>query len=109
MSWPKRGVSITGRYATGLACAAAALLLRFAMGPNLAARFPYGSSFVACLVAARFLGLGPALVVIGAALAGTYLIGPQPDASREILFVVTAGVAVWMLEILRRAKSRAEE
>jgi two-component system CheB/CheR fusion protein len=78
------------------------------MGPELAGRFPNAGGFIACLVAAHFLGMGPAILVIAVSLADAFLFGHRPEAGRELLFLVMSGVAVWIVEILRRARRRAE-
>jgi PAS domain S-box-containing protein len=104
-----RKSSIAARYGGALACVAGAVLLRAALGSELASRFPNAASLIACLVAARFFGLGPALVVIAAALVDAFLFGHRPEPGREILFVAMAGATVWIVEILQRAKARAEE
>jgi PAS domain-containing protein len=79
------------------------------MGPDLAGRFPNAGSFIACLVAARFLGLGPAILVIATALAEAFLLRRHPELAREVIFLVTSGVAVAIVEILQRSKAKAEE
>src|SRR5262249_9605269 len=101
--------SIPVRYGGALACALGAVLLRAAMGPQLAGRVPNAASFLACLVAARVLGLRPAGGVIAAALGGAFLFGHRPEAGREALFLVMSALAVWIVEILQRSKAHAEE
>src|SRR5437588_471148 len=104
-----RSGSLTARYGGAVGCAVAALLVRAAMGSKLAAHYPNAVSFVAVVFAARFLGLGPALVVIAAALADNFLFGHRPDAGRELIFLVGSCAVVWMIELLHRAKADAEE
>src|SRR4051812_10819179 len=96
MSRSGRRSSIAVRYGGATVCAVGGLVLRAAMGPELAGRFPNAGSFIGCLVAARFLGLGPAILVIAVALADAFLFGHRPEPGREILFLVMAGVAVWI-------------
>src|SRR5215471_15323962 len=105
----ERWSSLPARYGAALACAVAAFLIRAAMGHDLGSRYPNAASFVAVLVAARFLGTGPAVLVLAAALGDGYILGHRLDAFREALFAVTAGLAVWIVAILRSAKAKAEE
>src|SRR5262249_34522577 len=109
MSRSRRRTSIPAQYGGALACAMGGMALRAALGTELAGRFPNAGSFIACLVAARFLGLGPAILVIAVALVDAFLFGHPAEPGREILFVVMAGVAVWIVEILQRAKAKAED
>jgi PAS domain S-box-containing protein len=104
-----RTTSTAVRYSGALALILGAVLVRAALSPELGSRFPNAASFVACVVAARFLGLGPALFVIAAAVADAFLFGHHPEAGRELLFLVMCAVAVWIVEILRRATVKAEQ
>ncbi|HJT90130.1 MAG TPA: PAS domain S-box protein, partial [Bryobacteraceae bacterium] len=103
------------RYGLALLYAAAALLVRFALNPVLGERFPNTTIFIAVLLAARFLGPGPSvlLTVVGA-FAASYLFLrenwlPTQDSLGFSLYFIACSAAIAMIDLQQRARRAAEE
>ena len=111
----KQTSSFSARYGAALACLVLALAVRWSLSPLLGSRNPYITVFIAVLLVSRFWGLGPGLLVgIAGAAAATRLFGQPgrplaqvPDSLGLGLFLVSTIVAVWIIDLLRRASERA--
>jgi PAS domain S-box-containing protein len=105
------------RYGAGLVCLMLALLVRAALNPLMGTRNPYATIFIAVLVAARYWGAGPALMVaVGGAAASSWMfrvpgvsLTAIPDSIGLGAFALSCAFAVCLIELLRRAHDRAAE
>ena len=83
----------------------------------MGSRNPYATVFLAVLVAARYLGAGPALMVAAGGVAGcNWLLKVSnqpltilPDSIGLGLFSLSCLFAITLIELLRRARDRASE
>jgi PAS domain S-box-containing protein len=95
------------RYGGALLASAVVLAIRLALGPLLAP-VPYFPAYFALLIASRYWGLGPSLLVVALCGIGSTLLPPPASAVRLLIFLATAGVLIWIVEIFRRARGDAE-
>jgi PAS domain S-box-containing protein len=95
------------RYGGAVLASAVVLAIRFAIGPLLAP-VPYFPAYFALLIASRYWGLGPSLLVVALCGIGSTLLPPPASAVRLLIFLATAGVLIWVVEIFRRARADAE-
>src|SRR5689334_3792039 len=100
--------SAATRYAGALALVAAALVTRVAW-PSLLDRAPYITSYLALVLAARYLGRGPSIATAVCAALGASLLTHPFDLARLLLFVVSAGVLLWVVDAFRRARAESEK
>jgi PAS domain S-box-containing protein len=106
---------LPARYGGAVVCVVAATILRMAVNPYLGSRNPYSVAFLALLVAARYLGTGPSiLVTVAGGLIGNYMFAGQGryfqmDGFVLGFYLVAAVVAIWLLEVQRRERAKAEE
>jgi two-component system, chemotaxis family, CheB/CheR fusion protein len=107
--------SLPARYGGAVVCVAAATILRMLVNPFLGSRNPYSAAFLALLVAARYLGTGPSIVVgaAGGVIANYMFAGQgrhfQMDGLVLGFYVIASIVAIWLLEVQRRERVKAEE
>lgn len=107
--------SLPARYGGAVVCVAAATILRMLVNPFLGSRNPYSAAFLALLVAARYLGTGPSIVVgaAGGVIANYMFAGQsrhfQMDGLVLGFYVIASVVAIWLLEVQRRERVKAEE
>src|SRR5512142_1886991 len=103
-----RGTSEAARYGGAFALAAAAVTLRF-LFPRIFNGAPYVTSYLAVLAAAKFLGSGPALLVMAiGTLAG--VIAPLPGyLLRLLLYFVANLLVIWVVHVLRVARRAAAD
>jgi PAS domain S-box-containing protein len=104
---PADRASGRARYGGALLTAAAALAIRLFFGALLAP-VPYFPAYFALLVASRYWGLGPSLLVVAVCGIGSTLLPPPVSVLRLAIFLATAGVLIWIVEIFRRARADAE-
>ena len=105
------------RYGAATLSLVAALLIRLALQPLLGARNPYTTVFLAVLIVARYWGVGPSLfVALAGGGAATLLIAspdhafaPSVDGIGLGFFLLAACFAIWVIELLRRARDRADQ
>jgi PAS domain S-box-containing protein len=108
--------STPARYGAALACVTAVTLFRVALNPLLGARNPFFASIIGVLIAARYWGTGPSILVAvfgGAAIQFLVFGRGQPfpghwDSSAFIFYSVVAIVAMWLMEMQRRDHQKAE-
>jgi PAS domain S-box-containing protein len=103
----QEGSSAAARYGGALLLLVAALGLRagFAHVLNNA---PYVTSYLAILVAARYFGTGPAVLVLaGGAFSATPMSAPA-FWLRLLLYVVVNALVIWVVAYLRKARAEAE-
>ncbi len=116
MQLPSNWKSLPARYGGALACAAASLLVRFALNPLLNQRVPYAFTVVAVLVCARYLGIGPG--ILSATLGGvaaTHFFGgasgPFPGSLGSVSvggYALICATVIWVVELQRRQQARVE-
>src|SRR5436305_8971815 len=101
-------VSAATRYAGALALEAAALVTRLAF-PSLLDRAPYITSYIALVLAARYCGRGPSILTAMCAAVGASLLSHPFDRTRLLLFIISAGVLLWVVDAFRRARAESEK
>lgn len=109
--------SFTTRYGAAALSLLAALLVRVGLRPLLGARNPYTTVFLAVLIVARYWGAGPSLfVAVAGGAAATLLIAspdhafaPSVDGVGLGFFLLACCFAIWVIELLRRARDRADQ
>ena len=111
MIHPSEWKSVPARYGGAAACAAASLLVRFALSPLLQSRTPYAFTLVAVLLSARYFGIGPSIMTaLAGGAAATYLFG-NPDSLLAVStasYLLISAAAIWLMELQRREHNRAE-
>jgi PAS domain S-box-containing protein len=113
---PARDAAV--RYAIALAAAGVAVGLRGLLNPVLGTKYPYAIPFLAVLVAARFGGLGPALLATAAGAVATvaFLLPPRgtfalSDPGDQFGLILYTGVGIGIAVLggaMRAALLRAE-
>lgn len=109
--------SIATRYGAAALFLVAALLIRLALQPLLGARNPYTTIFLVVLIAARYWGAGPSLfVTIAGGCAAALLIAspdhafaPSVDGIGLGFYLLASCLAIWVIELLRRARDAADK
>lgn len=107
-------MSSTTRYVLGFLTAAFAVALRVWLTPPLDNRTPYIEIFLAVMFAARYLGVGPAVVAAATSMLGIWfwILSPsQSSIDRSqvfglIAFVFFSGVVIAFGEAARRSKMK---
>ena len=77
--------------------------------PSLLDRAPYITSYLALVLAARYCGRGPSIVTAVCAAVGASLLSHPFDITRLLLFIVSAGVLLWVVDAFRRARAESEK
>jgi PAS domain S-box-containing protein len=107
--------SLAARYGGAVACVIGATILRMVVNPYLGSRNPYSAAFLALLVAARYLGTGPSiLVTVAGGLIANYIFAGQGrhfqmDGLVLGFYVIASAIAIWLMEVQRRERAIAEE
>lgn len=103
------------RYLLALLITAVCLGLRFALHPLLHAEGPFATFYIGNLVAAVYLGVGPAtLAVVAGAVATAYFFIPPLDSfevadfSWIVLYAVASLTVIFFVEREHRAQRRAQ-
>ncbi len=106
------------RYGLGLATAILAVTLRIWLTPLLGDRTPYITIFAAVMLAARYLGLGPAIVAVLASMSGIWFwvlntghsstVRPS-DVYGLLAFLLFSGIIVTFGEGTRRSLAKQHE
>ena len=105
-------ISTVTRYGLGFATAILAVALRIWLTPLLGDRTPYITIFAAVMLAARYLGLGPAIVAVLASISGIWFwlldTGPSSavrssDVYGLLAFLLFSGIIVAFGEGTRRS------
>ncbi|HTS31858.1 MAG TPA: PAS domain S-box protein [Bryobacteraceae bacterium] len=97
------------RYLAALACTVCTVLPRLIGLPWLGSRYPYVLIYPAVMIAARFWGVGPGIFVLLTSEIATSAITGDRDWARIILLLVVGSVAIWIIEVLRRAHNAAAQ
>ena len=101
-----RAASRSVRYAGAVAVTAVALGLR-ALFPEALKSVPYSPAYFGVLAGARYLGLGPSILIAVGGGIGCTLIPPGTGAVRLVLFLAVSAVIIWIVEGFRRASAAA--
>jgi PAS domain S-box-containing protein len=99
--------SVIVRYAGALGCAAASLLLRWAVAATLGHRLGLAVVYPAMVASARFFGVGPAIVTVIAGGAAVTALGGNRDLFSWGVYLALSSLAVFGTGAWGRAREHA--
>lgn len=113
-----RGLSPALRYAIAAGLVVAALLARLSLDPLLGPEsHPYATFYIAVAVAGAWLGLGPALLVLGLGLfaslrfvvppRGAIVVRGVADVVEIFLYLFVTGTVVALMHLLQKARHQS--
>src|SRR5262249_11047077 len=91
-----------------LACAFAAVLVRWALHPILGSRLVFVTAFLTVLASARFWGVGPSILAGLVGLSGIALLTDQHDPITILVNLLVYAISISVIDVLRRANLKAE-